>query len=140
MFDIATGEAPIIYAYTAKDAVADGQSVQLDPTLCIEAGFHIPVIMTRAAWNATVRWDRDDGTCDETGRAWDVLAMGRRASKTALANDTRIKFAVLAVPNRTASGRISQAETPRRVILTAMGEGFDRTGTPCIVFALPGED
>src|SRR5438477_5396663 len=87
-----------IHAYTRAQAIADGVMVDLtsatddrDQLLCQQAGFKVPVAITRAAWAETVeaggKWTpTDDGERLEleggqslTGRLWDVLWMMRLA-------------------------------------------------------------
>ena len=83
-----------IHVYTRAQAIADGILVDLTTAtddqgqrLCLQAGFKIPVAITRTAWGATVEasgtWKpTDDGETLElkggqslTGRLWDVLWM-----------------------------------------------------------------
>ena len=94
-------------------AIADGVLVDLTSAaddkgrlLCPQAGFKVPVAITRDAWAQTVEaggsWRPDgDGEVLElkggqslTGRLWDVLWMLRVASGTA-ANTDRVQFQVL---------------------------------------------
>lgn len=132
---------PIIIAYTAADAVADGSSTQPFPEIAREAGYLIPVVLTRRAHTAVIEWTRSDYPQDETGRFWDVLTTGRyAAARAAAAPGSTHPFHVFAVANTTASGKPSRSELPRRVELTARLEAFDREMSPCIVIATPGED
>lgn len=56
--------------------------------LAAEAGFALPVVITRAAWDEAVAWTASDtketgAPQDETGRLWDVLWMASRALRPA---------------------------------------------------------
>jgi len=70
---------PVIYAYTRAQALADGVLVDVS-NAALEAGFKVPVAMTRAAWSDFVEWSDEDTrrqtTQNESGRLWDVLWMG----------------------------------------------------------------
>lgn len=130
----------VIFAYTAADAVADGNSARPFPELAQEAGYNLPVILTRAAYADVVEWTRTDAPQDETGRFWDVLTMARRAAQHAAADPgAPFPFQVLRLPN-TVNGKHSRAEISRLAVLTVRVEIFDRDMTPCLVIALPGED
>src|SRR6266446_5443695 len=102
-----------ITSYTRAQAIADGVLVDLTSAtddrgqrLCQQAGFKVPVAITRAAWAQTVEaggsWKPDgDGEVLElkggqslTGRLWDVLWMLRVASGRA-SNTDRVHFQVL---------------------------------------------
>lgn len=135
-----TDSENVIFAYTAADAVADGHSVRPFPELAEEAGYRIPVVLTRAAHTDVIEWTRTDAAQDETGRFWDVLTMARRAAKLAAEDPgAAFSFQVLRLPN-TVNGKPSRAELPRLAALTVRVEIFDRDMTPCLVIALPGED
>ncbi|MGO2933135.1 DUF6573 family protein [Microbacterium sp.] len=131
----------VIFAYTAADAVADGLSTRPYPEVATEAGYNLPVILTRAAHTAVIEWTREDYPQDETGRFWDVLTTARRAAQRAAANPgDAFGFNVLRVANTTVNGKHSRAELPQLVALTVRVEVYDRELTPCLVIALPGED
>lgn len=70
---------PVIYAYTRAQALADGVLVDVS-NAAAEAGFKVPVAMTRAAYADCVEWKDEDTrrqvTQNESGRLWDVLWMG----------------------------------------------------------------
>src|SRR5207244_7422017 len=102
-----------IYAYTRAQAIADGVLVDLTTALdnqgrplCQQAGFKVPVAITRNAWAKTVEaggaWKpTGDGEVLElkggqslTGRLWDVLWRLRQACRRA-ANTDRVHFQVL---------------------------------------------
>ena len=59
--------AEVIYAYTRKDALADG--VQIDVSeVAREAGLKFPVYLTRAVWEGYVRVPDGVRCQDEKGR------------------------------------------------------------------------
>lgn len=73
-----------ISVYTRAQAIADGVLVDVSDT-AREAGWRVPVALTRALWEDCVEWTADDsrkhGTCqDVAGRLWDVVWMSRLAA------------------------------------------------------------
>src|SRR5262249_50287676 len=66
----------VIFAYTRKQAIADGVLVDVTET-AREAGFRIPVALTRAVWAEYVAVPEGVEAQDEAGRLWDVLWMCR---------------------------------------------------------------
>jgi hypothetical protein len=138
-----------IFSYTRAQAIADGVLVDLTTAtddksqlICPQAGFKVPVAMTRAAWAQTIeaggsRKPDGDGEILElmggqspTGRLWDVLWMLRLASGKA-DNTDRVHFQVLVDAN--GDGR-------REVVrLWALcGPGDD--ARPVITIMVEGED
>ena len=102
-----------ISRYTRAQAIADGMLVDLTTAtddkgqpLCPQAGFKVPVAITRAAWAQTIEaggsWKPDGegevlelkGGQSLTGRLWDLLWILRVASGKAV-NSDRIHFKVL---------------------------------------------
>lgn len=73
------GDAKVVYAYTRKDALADGFQVDVSAT-AREAGFKFPVFMNRTVWDAYVRVPEGVQAQDESGRLWDILWMLRVAA------------------------------------------------------------
>lgn len=95
-------DADIIHTYTRAQALADGALVAVDDKTASEAGFRIPVALTRAAWEDCVTWTDEDekrkrALQDEAGRLWDVLWMASLAARRHRGID-RIAFQVLRVP------------------------------------------
>jgi hypothetical protein len=65
-------KAEIISRYSRADALRDG--VLIDATAAAaEAGFRLPVALTRAAWERCVAVPVGVTCQDEAGRLWDVL-------------------------------------------------------------------
>jgi len=102
-----------VFSYTRAQAIADGVLVDLTTAtddqgqqLYKQAGFKVPVAVTRTAWAKTVEaggtWKSDgDGEILElaggqslTGRLWDVLQVLREACGKA-GNTDRVHFQVL---------------------------------------------
>ena len=72
--------AEVIYAYTRKDALADG--VQIDVSeVAREAGLKFPVYLTRAVWESYVTVPDGVRCQDEKGRLWDIVWMLRCAAR-----------------------------------------------------------
>ena len=66
----------VIFAYTRKQALADG--VQVDVTTTAkEAGIKFPMFLTRAVFDAYVAVPPGVTGQDEAGRLWDVVWMTR---------------------------------------------------------------
>ena len=63
---------PVLSAYTRAQAIEDGFLVDVSETAC-EAGFTIPVAVTRAVWDRLIALPEGyRGFQDERGRLWDV--------------------------------------------------------------------
>ena len=74
-----TNESPfgeVIYAYTRKQAIADGVEVDVTKT-AQEAGIRFPVFLTRGVYDAYVAVPEGVTGQDEAGRLWDVVWMLR---------------------------------------------------------------
>ena len=132
-------DAPVIYAYTAADALADGLLVEIPEATAREAGFTIPVVVSRGAWDDCVAWDEgSEGNVDpakpatgqdEAGRLWDVLWLAGQAARRSPGEDM-VAFDLMRVP---ATGR---GVTARRVTLWAcVGPGDD--GSPLLTIMRP---
>lgn len=128
-----------ISIYTVEQGVADGLFVRIDPQLCEEAGFNVPVVLTRAAWDDLVKWERGAFN-DETGRAWDVLTMCRAVARASMCDQRRRPFWMYRVPNRTKSGNLSTSCTAVRVRRDAVVQAWNSEGTPCVTILMEEED
>ena len=88
-----TPHSEIIYAYTRKQAVADG--VQVDATTTAkEAGIKFPLFLTRAVWDSFVAVPPGVTAQDEAGRLWDIVWMTRFAIIRARPGVDRIPVAL----------------------------------------------
>lgn len=70
---------PVIHAYTRAEAIADGVLVAVNETLAREAGFKVPVYLTREVHETYVRVPEGIRLQCESGRLWDILWMTRSA-------------------------------------------------------------
>jgi hypothetical protein len=117
----------VIYSYTRKQAIED------DHLICVaevakEAGFRIPVAISRAAWVDCVEWNETDSRRqtyqDEAGRLWDVLWMAMNAARHG-AGAQSLVFTLYRVP------RGGRSVRPRLIKLVAhIGPGDN--GDPVI--------
>jgi hypothetical protein len=89
--DASFGE--VIYAYTRKQALADGVQVDVSTT-AKEAGIKFPMFLTRAVFDAYVAVPSDVTCQDEAGRLWDVVWMTRFGILRALPGVDRIPVAL----------------------------------------------
>lgn len=129
-------DTDIIYSYSRAQAIADGELIDVTDT-AREAGFTVPVAVSRAAWADCVEWNdeieaRKAVTQDESGRLWDVLWMAFIACRAKGNNQRRI-FELYRVP------REGRGNRPRRVALAVtIGPGDDLA--PVITIMQPTED
>ena len=90
----ATAFGPVLSAYTRAQAIEDGFLVDVSET-AREAGFKIPVAVTRSVWNRLVALPEGyRGFQDERGRLWDLLWMARHYALRASDSD-RVRMCVL---------------------------------------------
>jgi hypothetical protein len=125
-------DAPVVHAYTRAEAIEDGVLVDVTET-AREAGFRVPVALTRGVWTEAVEWDEANGAPqDEDGRLWDVLWMAWVAAR-GRRNDDRLTYEVFRIPNE------PRATVARRIELVLhIGPGDE--GEPVVTVMLPGED
>ena len=118
---------PVIVAYTRADALRDGVLVDVTP-MAREAGFRVPVALTRAVWVGVVEPDETPGQSVE-GRLWDVLWMLHCAIRTGPRSGSIIRFQLYAL-----IGGVSRLVTLKAV----MGPGDE--GEPVLTVMWPDED
>lgn len=126
----------VIHTHTRAQLIEDGDLIDVSET-AREAGFTVPVAITRAAWADCVEWtaetDKRKATIqDEAGRLWDVVYMAGLAARVR-GDEPRRLFELYRVP---VQGR---GIRPRRVAL-AMHIGPGDAGEPVITIGLPNED
>ena len=121
----------VIYAYTRKQAIADGVQVDVSST-AKEAGIRFPVFITRNAFDAYVTVPPDAHGQDEAGRLWDVVWMLRFAILKAAQGQDRLPFA-LYVRNDNRAARLV------KLIATCGALDMDDP-QPAITIMLPDED
>lgn len=124
-----------IHTYTRAQAIADGVLIDVTET-AREAGFRLPVALTRAAWADCVEWTDADSLRqthqDEAGRLWDVLWMTLVCSRIA-PGKSRALVGLHRVP------RGGRGTRPRAARLVAqIGPGDD--GEPVLTIMQPDED
>lgn len=125
-------DADVIHRYNRAGAIADGTLVDVTET-AREAGFRVPVALTRTVWGDCVYWGPEDNERavyqDEAGRLRDVLWMAWLAAK-ANKDAERVAFKMLRVP------RGSRTEQPTPVtLLLDIGPGDD--GEPVVTIGFP---
>lgn len=123
-------DADLIHSHTRAQLLADGDLVAVEDKIAREAGFTIPVAITRAAHTryvaltpAATRAGNDLG-----GRLWDVLWMCRRQVKR---DSDAFLFQVYVVTDN--------ARNPELVTLRAVITGDD-DGNPVITILCEDED
>ena len=127
---------PVISVYTRAQAIEDGILVDVSET-AREAGFTIPVAITRAVWNRIVALPEGyRGFQDERGRLWDVLWMARHYALRA-SNSDRVRMCVL-VRDIRKDLRDSSRPPRRHCPIVAIGAGDD--GGPAITIMFPEDD
>ena len=121
----------VIYAYTRKQAVEDGEQVDVSTTAA-EAGIRFPVFLTRRVFDAYVTVPPNVAGQDEAGRLWDIVWMLRSAIKSGRSDGDRIAYS-LYVRN--------DNRRPRLVKLVASCGALDMDEPqPAITVMLPDED
>jgi hypothetical protein len=121
----------VIYAYTRKQAIADGVQVDIS-SAAKEAGIRFPVFITRTAFDAYVTVPPNVSGQDEAGRRWDVVWMLRFAIRKAVQGQSRLPFALYVRNDNRA---------PRLVKLVAMCGPLDMDAPePAITVMMPDED
>lgn len=121
----------VIYAYTRRQAIADGFQVDVSQT-AQEAGIRFPVFITRTAFDAYVTVPPNVSGQDEAGRLWDVVWMLKFAIRKAVSGQSRLPFA-LYVRNDNRAAKL--------VKLVAMCGALDIDDPqPAITIMLPDED
>ncbi|MFO0888214.1 MAG: DUF6573 family protein [Isosphaeraceae bacterium] len=121
----------VIFAYTREQAIADGALIDVTET-AREAGFRIPVALSRAVWAEYVEVPDGVEAQDEAGRLWDILWMCRWGVERWNRVGSMFLFH-LHVRNDNAEGE------PPVVQLKAVC-GPDDDASPCITITLPEED
>lgn len=128
-----------IHTYTRSQAIADGLIVDVSE-LAAEAGFRLPVALTRGVWTDCVKWSDEDNRRqtnqlqtyqDETGRLWDVIFIASLSARRGRGD--RLTFKVHRVP------RDGVAIRPTEVILQ-MRIGPGDAGEPVITVMQLDED
>ena len=134
--DNPTAFAPVIDAYTRAQAIEDGILVDVSDT-AREAGFTIPVALTRTVWDRLVALpDGYQGFQDESGRLWDVIWMARHYARRA-SNSDRVRMCVL-VRDIRKDLRDSNRAPRKHFPIVAIGAGDE--GEPVATVMFPEDD
>lgn len=124
-----------IHVYTRAQAIEDGFLVDVTDT-AKEAGFRVPVALSRAAWADCVEWTERDSQRqtyqDQDGRLWDVLWMAMNAARRNTQREA-FEFQLYRVLR---GGRSLRPKLTRLVCSIGPGDN----GEPVITIMLPGED
>jgi len=121
----------VIFAYTRKQAIADGMQVDVSAT-AKEAGIKFPMFLTRAVFDAYVAIPPGVTGQDEAGRLWDIVWMTRFGVLRARSGVERIPVA-LYVRNDSRAARLV------KLIATCGPLDIDDP-QPAITVMLPDED
>ncbi len=132
----ATAFGPVISVYTRAQAIEDGILVDVSDT-AREAGFRIPVAVTRTVWDRLVALPEGyRGFQDERGRLWDVLSIARHYALRA-SNSDRVRMCVL-VRDIRKDLRDSHRPPRRHFPIVAIGGGDE--GEPVVTVMFPEDD
>ena len=134
--DLDTAFGPVLSTYTRAQAIADGVLIDVTET-AREAGFSIPVAVTRAVWTRLVALPKGcRGFQDEAGRLWDLVWMARHH---ALANRDRDRFRMCVLVRDIRRDLRDSNRPPRKHFpIVAIGAGDD--GSAVITILFPEDD
>ena len=136
MPDPATALGPVIHAYTRAQAIEDGILVDVSET-AREAGFKIPVALTRTVWDRLVALPEGyQGFQDESGRLWDVLWMAHYYAVRA-SNSDRVRMCVLV---RDIRKDLRDSNRPPRKHFPIVAIGAGDQAEPVITVMFPEDD
>lgn len=116
----------IIHSVTRQDLIDSGDLIEVPSPLSKQAGFKIPVALTRSAWVACVEWPDTDPTNDETGRLWDVLMLAM-ANAQLHKDDREFPFDLHCLTTN----------QQNKVVKLICHCGPDDTAEPCITIGFP---
>ena len=125
-----------ISTYSRAQAIEDGILVDVSDT-AREAGFTIPVALTRTVWTRLVALPEDyRGFQDERGRLWDVLWMARHYALRA-SNSDRVTMCVLV---RDVRKDLRDSHRPPRKHFPIVAIGAGDEGQAAITVMFPEDD
>ena len=132
----ATPFGPAISTYSRAQAIEDGFLVDVSDT-AREAGFSIPVAVTRTVWSRLVALPEGyKGFQDERGRLWDVLWMARHYALRASDRD-RVTMCVLL---RDVRKDLHDSNRPPRKHFPIVAIGAGDEGRATITIMFPEDD
>ena len=127
---------PVISTYTRAQALEDGVLVDVSNT-AREAGFSIPVAITRNVWNRVIALpDGYRGFQDERGRLWDVVWMASHAARSNR-NTDRV---TMCVHVRDIRKDLHDSHRPPRKHFPILAIGGGDAGEPVITIMFPEDD
>ncbi|MBP2147275.1 hypothetical protein J2129_002788 [Methanofollis sp. W23] len=128
-------EVDLISIYTREDAIRDGLLVDVSE-MGREAGFRIPVAVTRKLWDEYIVPDPRSVPYGQSvdGRLWDTLWMSHLAARCRPDTD-RVQYSV-----QYKVIYIMKTAQRRGITLEMRVGAADPQGRPCITIMLPGED
>jgi hypothetical protein len=125
-----------IHVYSRAQALEDGVLVDVSET-ALEAGFKVPVAVTRAVWDQYIKWTDEDTNKqtnqDEAGRLRDVLWMLICAIKMRRSEADQVIYELYVI------SRDGKSRTPKCIKLKSSIGGGDKR-EPVITIMLPTED
>ncbi len=127
---------PLLSVYTRAKAIEDGILVDVSKT-AREAGFKIPVAVTRAVWDQLVALPEGyQGFQEESGRLWDVLWMAHYYAVRA-SNSDRVRMCVLV---RDIRKDLRDSHRPPRKHFPIVAISGGDQGEPVITIMWPEDD
>ena len=117
----------LIHTYTRAEALAGGVLVDVT-AIAREAGFAVPVALTAGVWADVQNIPGSkQGLQDPDGRLWDLLYMGRLATRRAL-DHSKILY------------RLHMDLGRKRLYVAKLHVGPGDTGEPAVTIMRPDED
>ena len=127
---------PVISTYSRAQAIEDGILVDVSDT-AREAGFTIPVAVTRTVWNRLIALPEGyRGFQDERGRLWDVVWMAHHYARRA-SNTDRVTMCVLV---RDIRKDLRDSSRPPRKHFPIVAIGGGDQGEPVATVMFPEDD
>ena len=135
---------PVISSYTRADALADGMLVD-GAEMAQEAGFVIPVAVTRSVWDECVDWpeESEQGFGQSIdGRLWDVLFMAHWKIKSSREQSEDLLYQLNVIPKDTKAETITEIDdfTGAKLTTLKINIGPGDNAEPVITIMQPNED
>lgn len=129
---------PLASQIPRAELLRNGALVDVTPA-ALEAGFSLPVAVTKAVWDDAIAWTDEDNRRkgignDEDGRRWDVVYMAQNEIRRmgAAASPTDLTYCLYRVP------RIGRGRKPRLIQLT-IRRSLDDDRRPALTIVQPQE-
>ena len=135
---------PVISSYTRADALSDGMLVDVSE-MAREAGFVIPVAVTRSVWDECVDWteESEQGFGQSIdGRLWDVLFMAHWKIKSSREQSEDLLYQLNVIPKDTKAETITEIDdfTGAKLTTLKINIGPGDNAEPVITIMQPNED